>query len=933
MSEQGMEIEHWDQGLDLGELQYCVDCLRANEQLPIKQRFFNPIAADSLIIMFWVADFRDGKLHNLKWANKSLRSFYKNAKGEELKEIPFREFLASLSSEKEDVLEKFIMATEQAPKLLKRSLESNYKEAPTEVQPESVDAQIEIFRLNHRIMGQDNTVLGARVQSIAGIRFEVDRGAPQWYDLYSTLQFKRPKAGAELTSSDIVGVQGVFIPVGTRNNIANQLKSLLIQSIGAGVVARSTSHNLGSHAIFQIAADLSNEKDFDDFTTWGDNDLELSLTKKRLEVEIIELQLKKNACKNFLKTKEFMRDIAIKAREYQQKFAPITKRSELKDFLNYLSRRSELSAMLASGLPPKFSVTVDFQKVVDEFNEQTLLRSKLCTTEDLHCNEVKVHSTLDQIDVSVIGGDMGYHAIYALFENFARNSARHSFERKQRSVKGNIMLTTLVEETRMSDVYKIRLFDSGSPPVQEDIVAELNDHIGNFTKVLKLDSPSTNYSIGMLEMLLWTSFLRGHGLERAIEDGPMKYIEYGLGDDDRLQLIFYLPKGRLIQQLENPHEGANNADFSYFFSEQKESIIKPLYGRGLEIIEDEALRTPFGRTPTSRETMNGLQSNAENRMAHAHQRVLLDHLLKLNQIDILHIFLLDNNLFEAAKKRAGAEEDGLCVSRQYGNIHCHIAPEGISGIGEGTWKNFKGYNHSKTRIAIWERHGRFLDRLENDNEDTSKIIHYECYSIGSNQTANKHQMRDNGYDQLFSSCFHEEHGISNIMIGFLAEAALSKVLIVDERLAKIYEGNSGLMSQTQRAGIYLLNPWRYPEAWPNLVDFPNHHFENPAFGHHTTMPFAFKAIHVSLKSDKKHFPKSDGVTESDAWNEFVSRQQMNTPFVSYHSGKGGSAHHDAPVALFSVSTIRANAFEAPCKFNIVQEFIKGGRSYYDGNCI
>jgi hypothetical protein len=150
---------------------------------------------------------------------------------------------------------------------------------------------------------------------------------------------------------------------------------------GIALMARNLSHNIGSHALYWVAADESDGK---------------------------------------------------------------------KDFLTYMQVRMELLAGFATNMPLS-PVLRSVPHVLQRFNDTKLLLDNICRSEEV--SKVDVQYEGDAMDAVFFGGEVGVHAFYSILENCIRDSSKHA------SGGSSASLTMHVVATELDKFVQIDVFD------------------------------------------------------------------------------------------------------------------------------------------------------------------------------------------------------------------------------------------------------------------------------------------------------------------------------------------------------------------------------------------------------------------------------------------------------------------------------------------
>jgi hypothetical protein len=123
-----------------------------------------------------------------------------------------------------------------------------------------------------------------------------------------------------------------------------------------------------------------------------------------------------------------------------------------KDFLNYLQVRMELLAGFATGMPLS-PVPADLPVVVKRFKESRLLLSNICRSESV--SNIRIEYSGGDLRAIFFGGEIGVHAFYSILENCVRDSAKFAPKRSS----GSQTLKVCVRATPLDHFIQIDVFD------------------------------------------------------------------------------------------------------------------------------------------------------------------------------------------------------------------------------------------------------------------------------------------------------------------------------------------------------------------------------------------------------------------------------------------------------------------------------------------
>ncbi len=96
-------------------------------------------------------------------------------------------------------------------------------------------------RVSSKDSDRDRWVLGAKIESLRGVRANViDAAIKKRFDIFAVFQLAE-------NDTDIIAIQGVFIPVDERNNLVDNLETAISRASVAQIINRNFAHHIGSH--------------------------------------------------------------------------------------------------------------------------------------------------------------------------------------------------------------------------------------------------------------------------------------------------------------------------------------------------------------------------------------------------------------------------------------------------------------------------------------------------------------------------------------------------------------------------------------------------------------------------------------------------------------------------------------------------------------
>lgn len=218
-------------------------------------------------------------------------------------------------------------------------------------------------------------------------------------------------------------------------------------------------------------------------------------------------------------------------------------------FLRYLQARMELLAGFATKIPLS-PVTAKLRDIVERFNKTTRLLDNICRSEHVTSVNVNLNGYLD--DVIFFGGEVGMHAFYSILENCIRDSAKHPQRQREKSQS----LTMNVVATPVGGLVQIDVYDESHNYAQD------GPAIQKMTEQIRLATESGALNPmhwGVKERFVCAAILRGMRPEEfplqqsADPDTPQLGIYGGREERRFLELAevdgncswrFYLPRQR-----------------------------------------------------------------------------------------------------------------------------------------------------------------------------------------------------------------------------------------------------------------------------------------------------------------------------------------------------------------------------------------------------
>ena len=737
-----------------------------------------------------------------------------------------------------------------------------------------------VFRQEHD--GTFALILGARALPLGGVRLAVAEDAPnseaRWVDLVGVWRIKFPEAGKPLRAEDFESVQGVLIPVENRRRLYDRLRERNVWNVVAGLVARNFSHNLGSHALLHYANDLSS-------------------TAAQLEAD--------------------------------GESGAAEEKKQLARLLDYLTGRADLIAIVAGGATYGFHSVRPLARLLEDFQAQKILRENLCRTEgglEVGVVAAPPESAEPELFVDLPGGIVGAHALFAILENTARNSAKHSPRSNAKRTVELRLTATLLPDV---DLVKVCLVDDASSAISERKIGKLRRSAdARFVLGEGVDPTVDGTILGIKEMRAWTAILRGLDLP-SVDDlnlHPHPLLGFEQEEEtDRLVTVFYLlPSREAVRLVPVPDEdyAPHRGEFALVVCPERYVLrSSPMpSGRWVGVAMDPGeggglVRTPWGEhsIPAAEARAAGAAKDAE--LAATAQnwwvRGLAGHVLGGRERSVA-LVVQDPFLYKDYRNEDEPPPTRLLRHR------LEMFDTGLPGVRgylmDGSSRDAGGLDLSdriadsldEELIAVWSRHSE-MGRI-GDGALADRLIHYEGFDGQSD------------YDPLLRSLF----AAGSRVWSYLLEAALSQILVVDERLAELFRAQPEVIRSAMHAGIILLDPAdpAYVHDWSRKLD------SIPAalpgrLAAQRRLPIVYETIHASLDRFEDQFAPSG--SDRRTWADFL-QDRADGRALSLHSGKGGvNEARELNHPFFPVSQISRFGFAPRCKLMLTSSLFRGGR--------
>ena len=765
---------------------------------------------------------------------------------------------------------------EEAPKLLMDagSYEKLWEKYPDEsTQINKSEETVEAFcRLLQPSKDLGHVVCGARALPLKGVKLRKpshnvrnldaseknrSKGNERTFDLYGVWHVCEQERKKKFTSSSLIAVQGILIPVTLRSNLADDLDKSSAQAEGTRIINRNFAHNLGAHAIQHIVGDIRD-------AAAGDT------TSK-----------------------------VVKSAQDQR---------ELARFLTYVGERAEFINMVVLGERLSF-IPLPLYMIVDAFVGQRYLMNNLCRTEQENISDDMEPVNLQLLDpdpnllVSTYGGMLGMHAIFALWENFARNSIKHAPRLSEDLNQVQLKIRVDVE----GDTLKCHLWDAAAgPPDEIDVQFLANNEWGQSR--MRNDSGEIVEKLGLAEMGLWSGFIRGldfhFSLGSTQRDDP-GHMQHETAPNGSMGLCFELLRGRYVNTLVNDDELKSSAIFTV---DSTGKHFGKLAGQWFARTDKIDVRTPFDIIDhVSADTFfqdidDDVQSYIRLQAAwiRALHRKALD-----GDMEPVRILIFDN----ALARDFGAEE--WCAREVVG-------PGITEESGAPPLYTARVLNEDSMAIAdvltgffaVWDRHGKFRHTFTENETYAGRTLFYESYPASSSSPT----------EFLIRSLLKNASIGIEAAFGELAVAALTGVHIVDDRFHASERPHA--IDSAARAGVICSNPFGRiagGQPWGNWLKGTT---KLPR-AKQRDLPIIMESIHVSLHKNREGLPKDM------TFENLAETRAGEVPYFYIHTGRGANPLQGAigKATPISATTLKRLAFSQPSKLMLVQALYQEGMKY------
>lgn len=447
---------------------------------------------DSLIILAWTGIVnKDNGDVDLKWINRSLEAIILKSDARVIldKEASLKELLTGLMDDVDssDFIEKYINTIIELYKNSKNDHEIKkcVKDLLSDHNP-MFNPFYKYFIYNSENSNPRTLkVLGIRSTSVSGKKFKATKSndkfesQDEYYDLFTVFQFD--EGGLATT------VQGVFIPVNNRKELAEEKIVESLRSAKAAIISRNLSHNIGSHVLSAISSNYCHPSDMKVLSKY---------VQERMD---FVAQVITNPPKWTAPT-WFIRNI-------------IRKFFEQRLLLKYIVRSEGLECFEYRNVIQSDKAKIKFNLYIDD-------------------DEIgkKGNGNFKDVLVSIPGGVVGYHAIYTIIENFLRNGAKHGWDREKSELDEYIINIKISKESS-SDYVVVSVSDNiiAPPPntTFEELSKNLNDKI-NTPFINPEDGKIISSNWGLAEMKIAAAYLSKKSNKFLMSKGILMNSPYGI---------------------------------------------------------------------------------------------------------------------------------------------------------------------------------------------------------------------------------------------------------------------------------------------------------------------------------------------------------------------------------------------------------------------
>ena len=550
------------------------------------------------------------------------------------------------------------------------------------------------------------------------------------------------------------------------------------RAAGVSIIARNISHNLGSHTLSYTKNKLSLEQRIIEsglltgiFREGPGGTLELN------EALIEQVKIRENATSAKRKHKITINRNALKT--------PYLK--ALGAFQGHLQERQDYIGSIAAGRKPYFG-NINFNELIfnafvrpDTENkgngkeptddsvklDKNILLEHIAFSEGYTREDIEINFSClgslrgkeKQLEVSMPSGILGRQGLFAIWENFIRNTAKHGIRKAKRPNRKLRIDIKIEDYNPASDYYRIRLCDN-SGNTDEKIIHKIRESINS--ALITKDGRVNEDHKGIKEIQIAAAWLRNISpaeIENFSAKPPILSAEKV---DQHLELTFYLLKPRKVLIISNKqHRGALPVGWKLIGSyniQQNENLSYQfiLFDKDLDLNQDEELR---------------------NQIKYTSVRRMLDYdvaglFQRLEEFDNEKILALETELYKDWI-------DDKKLSHKIASSHkiAIIDEVGINGTKLGRNEIEKGLVEFHTTTSKNIKDAKIIFRTHNDN-----VPQFRAFQEG-----NKALYKQSVYIEGISggNSTHRllrEERINEYWCHKMREVALTKILIIDERI-------------------------------------------------------------------------------------------------------------------------------------------------------
>jgi len=329
------------------------------------------------------------------------------------------------------------------------------------------------------------------------------------------------------------------------------LKKHGTRAAAASIIGRNMSHNIGSHVIYYLFSRIDSMDDRNplhkvvkEFATFTYN---LSAS-----------EYAPNEPQDFISSFESKYKSSDSLKNFEQIYR------ELVLFLNYLQARMDYVA-LACTIEPKYGQGLKISDMIQEFQDNNILKEGIVASEGVKTLNIKkdCKSSYNGL-VTIPFGEIGKHAFYSILENIIRNSAKRGKPGKD---------LTLYYSEKMSDDKKyvvLEIYDGlGTYNVAKERMNLDDEGKSALTSDYILESGELNHDfLGIKEIRLSVAFLRMVAFYEELQMAPrgleLEPIKVKNGSRESLKYIIHLKPYKYLLMINNDEGELAMVDKKYY---------------------------------------------------------------------------------------------------------------------------------------------------------------------------------------------------------------------------------------------------------------------------------------------------------------------------------------------------------------------------------